>query len=40
MKSRLSALESDGLVARKGSRLAATPDGRLVLNRLILELAA
>ena len=37
---RLSALESDGLVTRKGSRLAATPDGRLVLNRLILELAA
>ena len=40
MRARLSALESDGLVTRKGSRLAATPDGRLVLNRLILELAA
>jgi putative oxygen-independent coproporphyrinogen III oxidase len=37
---RLAALEDDGLVARKGSRLAATRDGRLVLNRLILELAA
>jgi len=37
---RLVALESDGLIARKGSRLAATPEGRLVLNRLILELAA
>ena len=37
---RLDALESDGLIARNGSRLAATPEGRLVLNRLILELAA
>jgi len=37
---RLVALESDGLIARKGSRLAATPEGRLVLNRVILELAA
>ncbi len=39
-ETRLSALISDGLVARNGSRLAATQDGRLVLNRLILELAA
>jgi putative oxygen-independent coproporphyrinogen III oxidase len=37
---RLAALESDKLIARNGSRLAATPEGRLVLNRLILELAA
>jgi oxygen-independent coproporphyrinogen-3 oxidase len=37
---RLAALESDGFIARQGSRLAATPEGRLVLNRLILELAA
>jgi putative oxygen-independent coproporphyrinogen III oxidase len=39
-QNRLAALESDGLIARNGSRLAATPEGRLVLNRLILELAA
>ena len=39
-ETRMSALEGDGLVTRNGSRLAATPDGRLVLNRLILELAA
>jgi putative oxygen-independent coproporphyrinogen III oxidase len=38
-ETQLSALEGDGLVARNGSRLAATQDGRLVLNRLILELA-
>jgi oxygen-independent coproporphyrinogen-3 oxidase len=37
---RLAALESDKLIARKGTHLAATPQGRLVLNRLILELAA
>jgi oxygen-independent coproporphyrinogen-3 oxidase len=37
---RLSALESQGLITRIGGRLAATPSGRLVLNRLILELAA
>jgi putative oxygen-independent coproporphyrinogen III oxidase len=37
---RLVILENDGLIARNGSRLAATPEGRLVLNRLILELAA
>jgi putative oxygen-independent coproporphyrinogen III oxidase len=37
---RLAALEGDNLIARNGSRLAATPAGRLVLNRLILELAA
>jgi putative oxygen-independent coproporphyrinogen III oxidase len=37
---RINALEGDGLVTRDGARLAATPDGRLVLNRLILELAA
>ena len=37
---RLDALESDGLIARNGSRVAATQEGRLVLNRLILELAA
>jgi oxygen-independent coproporphyrinogen-3 oxidase len=37
---RVSALESEGLLARYNTRLAATPKGRLVLNRLILELAA
>lgn len=38
--SRLDALEADGLLARSGPRLKATPSGRLVLERLILELAA
>jgi putative oxygen-independent coproporphyrinogen III oxidase len=37
---RVSALESEGLLARYNTRLAATPKGRLVLNRLIVELAA
>jgi oxygen-independent coproporphyrinogen-3 oxidase len=37
---RLAALEQSGLIARNGSRVAATRNGRLVLNRLILELAA
>ncbi|MGH6866558.1 MAG: radical SAM family heme chaperone HemW [Methyloceanibacter sp.] len=37
---RLEALESDGLVTRQDGRLAATPSGRLVLERLVLELAA
>jgi oxygen-independent coproporphyrinogen-3 oxidase len=37
---RLDALESDGLLARNGARLRATQSGRLVLERLILELAA
>ena len=32
--------ESQGLITCEGGRLAATPSGRLVLNRLILELAA
>jgi len=36
----LAALAGDGLVARHGSRLMATPSGRLVLERVILELAA
>jgi putative oxygen-independent coproporphyrinogen III oxidase len=39
-ETRLSALTQAGLIARHGARLAATPKGRLVLNRLILELAA
>jgi oxygen-independent coproporphyrinogen-3 oxidase len=39
-EARIGALESQGLLARRDSRLAATPKGRLVLNRLILELAA
>jgi oxygen-independent coproporphyrinogen-3 oxidase len=39
-EARVSALESEGLLARRDTRLAATPKGRLVLNRLILELAA
>jgi putative oxygen-independent coproporphyrinogen III oxidase len=38
--SRLDALEGDGLLARSGGRLVATQSGRLVLERLILELAA
>jgi putative oxygen-independent coproporphyrinogen III oxidase len=37
---RLDALEDDGLLARNGARLKATRSGRLVLERLILELAA
>ncbi len=39
-EARLNALEGDGLLARNGSRLKATQSGRLVLERLILELAA
>lgn len=38
--STLDALESDGLLARNGAQLKATQSGRLVLERLILELAA
>jgi putative oxygen-independent coproporphyrinogen III oxidase len=37
---RIDALAEEGLIARDGERLAATPQGRLVLNSLILELAA
>jgi oxygen-independent coproporphyrinogen-3 oxidase len=37
---RVGALASKGLIERNGARLVATPKGRLVLNRLILELAA
>ena len=37
---RLSALARDGLIDRNGARLAATAKGRLVLDRLIVELAA
>ena len=37
---RIDALADEGLIARDGERLAATPQGRLVLNSLILELAA
>jgi putative oxygen-independent coproporphyrinogen III oxidase len=36
----LEALAAEGLVARSGDRLTATGSGRLVLDRLILELAA
>jgi oxygen-independent coproporphyrinogen-3 oxidase len=39
-ESRLATLEGDGLLKRDANRLAATPKGRLVLERLILELAA
>jgi oxygen-independent coproporphyrinogen-3 oxidase len=39
-ETRLNALTRDGLIQRDGKRLAATPEGRLVLERLILELAA
>jgi putative oxygen-independent coproporphyrinogen III oxidase len=38
--SRLSALAREGLIDHNGARLAATPEGRLVLNKLIVELAA
>jgi len=37
---RLQALAAEDLVARNGDRLTATGSGRLVLDRLILELAA
>jgi oxygen-independent coproporphyrinogen-3 oxidase len=36
---RIFALESEGLVTRNGDRLTATPSGRLVLDRLNLDLA-
>jgi putative oxygen-independent coproporphyrinogen III oxidase len=36
----IDALSAEGLVFRQGERLSATPSGRLVLERLILELAA
>jgi len=39
-ETRLNALESEGLVARDAGRLKATQSGRLVLERVILELAA
>jgi putative oxygen-independent coproporphyrinogen III oxidase len=39
-EARIAMLEREGLLARHDTRLAATPKGRLVLNRLILELAA
>jgi len=39
-ETRLNALARDGLIDRSGARLAATPKGRLVLDRLIVELAA
>ncbi len=39
-EARIASLEQDGLVARNGRRLTATPKGRLVLDRLIVELAA
>jgi putative oxygen-independent coproporphyrinogen III oxidase len=37
---KVDALSAQGLVRRQGERLAATPSGRLVLERIILELAA
>jgi len=37
---RVAELAQDGLIARSGTRLAATPKGVLVLDRLIVELAA
>jgi putative oxygen-independent coproporphyrinogen III oxidase len=39
-EARIASLAEDGLVRRNGGRLAATPKGRLVLDRLIVELAA
>ena len=38
-EARIASLAEDGLVRRDGRRLAATPKGRLVLDRLIVELA-
>ena len=32
-------LKDEGLLRRDGDRIAATPSGRLVLERIILELA-
>lgn len=39
-EARIASLVEGGLVTRNGARLAATPKGRLVLDRLIVELAA
>jgi putative oxygen-independent coproporphyrinogen III oxidase len=39
-EARIGALASNGLLKLAGNQIAATPKGRLVLNRLILELAA
>jgi oxygen-independent coproporphyrinogen-3 oxidase len=39
-EARIEALTQDGLVAWNGARLAATTEGRLVLDRLIVALAA
>jgi len=39
-ETRVGALASNGLLKLAGNRIAATPKGRLVLNRLIMELAA
>jgi oxygen-independent coproporphyrinogen-3 oxidase len=39
-EARIASLAEDGLVRRDGRRLAATAKGRLVLDRLIVELAA
>jgi putative oxygen-independent coproporphyrinogen III oxidase len=36
---RVAALQEEGLIARSGARIAATPKGRLLLNALIAELA-
>jgi oxygen-independent coproporphyrinogen-3 oxidase len=38
--SRVASLERQGLLTRQGNHLAATRQGRVVLERLILELAA
>jgi putative oxygen-independent coproporphyrinogen III oxidase len=37
---RIDSLVGEGLLVRDGKRITATPEGRLVLERLILELAA
>jgi oxygen-independent coproporphyrinogen-3 oxidase len=39
-KARIEEMATKGLVERRGDRLTATPAGRLVLDRLVLELAA
>jgi coproporphyrinogen III oxidase-like Fe-S oxidoreductase len=39
-ESKLNPLIQDGFLTRDGAQLKATPAGRLVLNRLLLELCA
>ena len=39
-EARVAALAQDGLITQNGNRLAVTPEGRLVLDTLIADLAA